>query len=29
MRLNIIGDRAFIERIINTLQVRNVHLAAT
>ena len=29
MRLNIIGDRAFIERIINTLQVRNVHLATT
>ena len=28
MVVNIIGDRTFAERIINTLQVRNVHLAA-
>lgn len=28
MRVSIIGDRTFAERITNTLQVRNVHLAA-
>ena len=28
MQVNITGDRAFVERIITTLQVRNVHLAS-
>ena len=28
MQVNIIGDRAFVERILTTLQVRNVHLAS-